>query len=280
MENIEIFKKKFTSFFAEKYYNKTREELDETEMIKCSYLAEMAAYIHSVVPEGFGDYTIFDFDGYAINKADNTTSSAMPGGIALAAKDKICKYCWGLKWEDISKQKEKDAGSIGSFLRKNSKMTKRSGSGSNIVIYGLSDRPIGRTMLASIVMKEAIRLRVTRRMRRQSYDWITFSQLFHAIEKDTMALADYKSCDWLVVDDIIRKPRSVKQTTLMSDLIDPFFLERLYNRQPTILVFKFDIRDRSFDMEKTFGNGIAKIVNNRRTLRIPLSEDLLRGVNE
>jgi len=273
MENIEKFKSKFICFFAEKYYKKTEDRLTEEEFKKCSSLAEISAYIYSVVPEGFGDYTIFDFNGYAVNKVDNTTSNTISKEIAIVAKDKICRYCWGTSWKDIFQQKEKDDNSIGAFLRKKSIMMRRLDSGANIVIYGSSNMPIGRTMLASIVMKEAIRLRVTRNTRGHTYDWIDFSKLFSAVEKDSMELADYKSCDWLVVDNIIRKPRSAKQTTLMSDLIDPFFLDRLYNRQPTILVFKFDIRDKSFDMEKTFGLGMYRIIDSKRTFKIPLSEN-------
>ncbi len=160
-------------------------------------------------------------------------------------------------------------------------MLKRREQGSNIIIYGLSEKPIGRTMLASIIMKEAIRLRVRNLAKRgQSYDWIDFSQLFNAIRKDTNELPDYKSCDWLVVDNIIKKPRSVKQNTLLSDIVDPFFLDRLCNRQPTILVFKFDVRDRSFDMEKTFGIGISRIINDKRTFKIPLCEESLKGIYE
>ena len=153
-------------------------------------------------------------------------------------------------------------------------MMKRFSNGNNVAIFGVSPKPIGRTMLASIIMKEAIRLRATHKTRGQTYDWIDFSKLFHVIEKDTVELSDYKSCDWLVVDNILRMTRSVKQTTLMVDMIDPFFIERFYNKQPTILVFKFDIRDKSMDIEKTFGIGISKILDSKRTLKIPLSENI------
>ena len=82
-------------------------------------------------------------------------------------------------------------------------------------------------------------------------------------------LSEYKGYNF---DNILRKPRSLKQHSLLSDLVDPFFLARLYNRQPTILVFKFDIRDKSFDIENTFGVGISRIIDSRRTFKIPLCE--------
>ena len=129
-------------------------------------------------------------------------------------------------------------------------------------------------MIASIIMKEAIRLRVTHRKRSHTYDWIDFSKLVQAIENKSNDLADYRSCDWLVVDNIQRKNRTAKQITFISDLIDPFFIDRYKNKQPTILVFKFDIRDKSLLMEQLLGVGINRIVESKRTYKIPLSRNL------
>jgi DNA replication protein DnaC len=271
MENIEGIKKKYIEFFSKKYYSKEKEELTEIELNRCSLLAELWAYVYSVIPEGYGKYTIFNFDGNIPGKANNR--NIISNDIILSVREKICDYCWNLKWEEINKKKNKEESF--SFLRKNSAMMKRFHNGSNIVIFGSSEKPIGRTMLASIVMKEAIKLRITHLDRSQTYDWIDFSKLFNAIEKDSMDLSDYKSCDWLVVDNISRTMRSQKQTTLMVDLIDPFFIDRYRKKQPTILVFKFDIREKSSNIEKTFGVGINRIINSKRTLKIPLCEDLL-----
>ncbi len=280
MKNIEHLKKYFIRDFAKKYGNKEEEELTEIELKTYSSVAELWAYIHSVIPDSFEDYTIFDFNGCAINKKNNSTTNTISKRVAAVAKDKICKYCWDLRWKEIFLQKKKDKNSITSFLKDHNIMMKRFENGNNIVIHGLSNRPIGRTMLASIVMKEAIRLRVTKNVRSHNYDWVDFSKLFYAIEQNSAELADYKSCSWLVVDNILKKPRSEKQNTLMSDRIDPFFLDRFYNGQPTILVFKFDIRDSLFDLEKTYGIGISKILESKMTFKIPLSEDLLNNYNE
>jgi DNA replication protein DnaC len=277
MRNIEKVKKQLICDFAQKYFNKEEIDLTEQEFKVISFNAELWAYVKSVVPDGFGDYTIFNFNGCATDKKDNSKTNIISNKVASIARDKVCAYCWGLRWEEILQQKKKDENSIESFLRDSNIMMQRVENGNNIVIHGLSDRPIGRTMLASIVMKEAIRLRVTHHIRGHTYDWVDFSKLFQAIEQDSMELADYKSCDWLVVDNIIKKSRSEKQTTLMSDLVDPFFLDRYYNRQPTILVFKFDIRDKLLNMEKAFGVGIGRIIDSRRTFKIALSENLINN---
>jgi len=273
LENIEKIKKKYKKFFSESYYNKQEEELTEFESYECSLLSELWAYVYSIVPEEHGDYTIFDFDGYIVNKSDKSRISALSPDIALAAKDSICKYCWNMSWEDIQEKYSNEGDNITAFLRKRSVMNLRHRKGNNIVIYGASSKPIGRTMLASIVMKEAIRLRVTHHVRGQTYDWIDFPKLLDAIDKDNMELADYRSCDWLVVDNIDKKIRGAKQITYLVDRIDPFFIDRYRNKQPTILVFKFDLRDKSLDLEKTFGLGISRILSSKRTCKISLSEN-------
>jgi DNA replication protein DnaC len=159
----------------------------------------------------------------------------------------------------------------------------RHASGNNIIIHGESKMPIGRTMLASIVMKEAFRLRDTHNTISHSYDWVDFSKLMREIEKDVIHneesddLIDYNTCDWLVVDNIQKKLRSEKQNTLYTDLLDSFFISRYKSGQPTILVFKFDIRDKHFDFEKVYGTGLSRILESNKTFKIPLSENLLNN---
>jgi len=276
--------------YAKKYCNKKVEELTEKEFEQIKKIAEMGAYIDGVIPDGFGDYTIFDFNGYAINKKDNSRTSTIPKKVALRARNAISKYCWGIPWKEIAEKKKND-GELAAkeYLRNHSAMMRRYKNGNNIVIYGESKRPIGRTMLASIVMKEAFRLRNTHRTLGQSYDWVDFSKLFRAIEGNVLTnekerseelvdeLIDYSTCSWLVVDNIQKKLRSEKQNTLYSDLLDSFFINRYESNQPIILVFKFDIRDKHFDFEKTYGTGLSKIIESDRTFKIPLSENLLNN---
>ena len=272
MKNIEKIKKKYIRFFATKYYKKEEQELTKLESYRCSSLGEIWAYLYSVIPEDYGKYTIFDFDGRITGSAGKDQYNALSEDIVLSAKNKICSYCWGISWEDINEQKLKNNDNIMAFLRKKSVMMRRFQNGNNIIIFGSSESPIGRTMLASIVMKEAIKLRITHSDRSQTYDWIDFSQLFKAITTDSNDLVDYKCCDWLVVDNITKQIRSGKQTTLLIDSVDSFFLDRYNSKLPTILVFKSDIRDKSFSMAKSFGGGLNRIFESKRTCKIPLSD--------
>jgi hypothetical protein len=273
MKNIELVKNKYIKVFAKKYYNKDIENLSRKNFYRCSLIAEIWAYIYHVIPEGYRKYSIFDFDGRYIDKHNSSKNNVIPVDIVLKVKDKICKYCWDKKWDHIKNDKDM------SFLRSKSVMLDRYDNGNNIVIYGTSDRPIGRTMIASIIMKEAIKLRAIRNARGQTYDWVDFPILFDTICKDDMELSNYASCDWLVVDNVIKKFRSHKQTTLMIDKIDPFFINRFKNKRATILVFKFDIRDSSLDIENMFGTGISKIINSNRSIRIPLCDNFNGEIN-
>lgn len=274
MKNIEKTKLGYIKLFAKEYYNrKSIADLTEKELLICSSLSEFWAYVYSVVPEEHGHFTIFDFLGYTLDKTTNNKQVVIPSKIVLHAKNEISKYCWDMEWEAIKEKKDElDQKSIMKFLRKHSVMDLRLKWGNNIVIYGTSDQPIGRTMIASIIMKEAIKLRVTHNARRHTYDWIDFNTLMNAVKKDSFDLADYRSCDWLVIDNIISKYRSAKQTTLLIDLVDPFFIDRFNNRLPTILVFKFDVNNPAMMIEKSFGVGINRIIESKRTYNIPLSE--------
>jgi DNA replication protein DnaC len=275
VKNIENIKTKYTELFAKEYYSKeSLVNLTENELMVCSSLGEFWAYVYSVIPEEYGHFTIFDFLGYTIDKTTNERQVVIHPRIALQAKNQICQYCWSMDWKTIKDKKDElknDDQEIMKFLRNHSVMDRRSKRGDNVIIYGVSEQPIGRTMVASIIMKEAIKLRITHHARKHTYDWIDFNTLLDAVEKDSLDLADYRSCDWLVVDNIISKYRSAKQTTLFIDLVDPFFIGRFNDRLPTILVFKFDVKNPAMMIEKRFGVGINRIIDSNRTYKVPLS---------
>lgn len=274
MKNIEQIKARYIRYFAHRNYSKSEEKLTEQERCRCSSLAELWAYVESVVPEEHARYTIFDFDGYAITngQGERDREWVMPTSVLISAKDTICRYCWGIGWGEVQEQRLKDSDGILKFLRQKSVMNKRAEKGNNVIVFGSSERPIGRTMVASIIMKEAIELRTTYHRRDHTYDWIDFPVLIDALTKDSLDLADYRSSNWLVVDNIQKERRSPAQATYLLDLIDPFFIERYSNNLPTILVFKFDIRNESLLMENKFGVGINRIIESKRTYRIPLSD--------
>jgi len=277
MRNIENLKRKYLEIFSNKYYKKSPLDLEGDFLLKCSILAEIWAYIVSILPTDEEDdifkYTIFDFNGCIINKKTKEMKQVIPIDVAINAKNIICKYCWGRTWNEIKNHFEGKEENIKEFLKTNSIMNKRMENGNNLVIFGESDSPIGKTMLSSIVMKEAIKLRIDGSKRGQTYEWIDFSKLKDEIRKDTLEAAEYRGCSWLVVDNINKIEYStIQQQAYISDIFNSFFIDRLNNRLPTILVFKFDIRQKSFNMEKEMGIGMYKIIKNKRTYMVPLCE--------
>lgn len=269
MRDIGPLKQYYLKQFANKFYQKFPDELDENSFYRCNLLAEIRAYIKSILPEGMFKYTIFDFNG--IYKE----IQVIPQKIVIDARDSICKYCWGRTWQELKNHFQKDE-LIRKHMMHHSVMMQRLQKGSNLIIHGMPiGHPMGRTLLASIIMKEAIKLRAYPGQRGQNYEWIDFSALKYAITNNPEGVVDCSYCSWLVVDNIYQPNyASVQQKTYVSEVIDSFFIGRLNNNLPTIFVFKFDIRQQSFNIEKEMGTGIAKIINSPSTYIISLSEEL------
>ena len=264
MKNIQEIKKKKQLEFAKKYYKKDYNELSQAESYHISSIAEVWSYIESVIPESFEKFTIFDFKG-------SCKDIKLKREIALKAKDVICQYCWGETWGKID-QKFSTKLQKKEFLRDGSVMMERLRGGNNVVVFGKSTVPIGRTICASIIMKQAIKLRMLPGQIGQTYDWIDFSILKESLRKDTDSSVDCRTCDWLVVDNITTTSfASNAQRAFITDLITPFFIGRLNNKLSTILVFRFDIRNKSINLEEDMGVGISKIINSDRTFIIPLN---------
>ena len=271
MKNIEGLKKKYLSFFSNKYYEKSPHELCGDSLYKCSMMAEVRAYIDLYVPEP--NLNIFDFDGQ-ISK-DGQSVRVIPEDIAIQAKDSICKYCWGRTWTNLFSEFKGNDKDISKYMRHNSMMSRRLKEGAGLVIYGKSPEKIGRTLIASIALAEAIKLRIRKGQRGQSYDWVDFPRLKDEIRNDTETAAQLRSCTWLVVDNIIRPHyASREQQAYLVDTIDSFFIDRVESNLPTILVFKFDIQQH-FNIEENMGVGISKIVQNKNTFLIPLSKEII-----
>lgn len=268
MKSIQKTKAKYERIFAKKRCNLDNISLCNKEHCSCSLLAEVWAYVDAVVPEDYVKFTIFDFDGTSNSKE---RQKLLDADIVLNAKNLICEYCWGKTWKYIA-DTYSTRDSIKEFMRNNSVMLNRLKNGNNIVISGDSDAPSGRTMIASIIMKEAIKLRMKNNMcRTQSYDWIDFAVLRESIKDDSDDLVYYRNCEWLVVDNItISEGSSEKQRAFVSELIDPFFITRYKDNLSTILVFQCDINNSLVNLKKALGTGVTFIVDSKKTYLIPL----------
>ncbi len=271
MKNIEILKQKYKRRFIHKLED--FDLSDEKKNLNCSVISEIWAYFERIIPEDFLKCNLFDLHGITKDEKKLDTE------IFIKAKNLFCKYCWGVEWQKIDEVCKSDDKKIKNFIWHNSVMQRRLQNGENLVIFGTSSSPVGKTIFASIAMKEAIKLRRKPGFRGQMYEWVDLSVLQHAIanEKDNNEIGDYRACDWLVVDNINRMDiASLKQREYLTGMLNPFFVERYNNKLPTILVFSFDIEE-DIDMQKSMGFGLAKIVRSKRSYRLRLTPKFSSG---
>ena len=275
MRDITPYKKQFERRFALDCIGKADINTCTERACKCKFAAELKAYRYTILPKGFQSYTIFDYSGLTEQdrKDLNAEEIAIRRRIAVRAKRILVKYCWGMSLEELQNIYRKDSKQID----EKSVMDLRHKQGSCVVIHGVKDRHIGRTMLASIIMREAIKRRFRSNSNAlQTYDWIEFATLKDDVlqKTDSMAAAEYQSCDWLVIDNIEPQIHATgRAQNYLSSMLDPFFIHRIEKGLPTILVFRFDIKREIMSIQNSFGIGIDRIINDVGTFKISLIEE-------
>jgi hypothetical protein len=252
-----------------------KEQVCNSERCDCRILAEIWAHAFSIIPDPYHTLTLQDFTGM------KNGSVLLPTKTVAAAKDSIIKYCWqGIEpGEDYDAQK---------WLPK-SIMDKRLASGSSIIIYGnpwthdnskgqirTFKKPMGRTMLAGIVMKEAIFQRVKPEHACDSYEWVAFNTLTHRLLAQANGshdfddiISNYAEVDWLCVDGLQTLRGNEGGRSFIASVLDRLFSERLDRNLPNILVFQDDI-SKVDEIQQDFGIAINTIVNSRKTHRVAL----------
>lgn len=243
----------------------------------CDIFAEMHAYSDSIIPTEVRYLGIDDFNGLSSNMDEIIETT-----IVREAKWKIISYCWKMPEkgnEDVALQSrclekfnamnnyERDKGSI---------MESRREQGINVAIFSKHNKG-GRSLAAAIIIKEAIRRHVYVQ-RSWTYDWVEYEMLLNYLKKESEESFNLESADWLVIDNIVHYHVSENQRAYRNSLIDPFLFKRIKEQRPTVLVFRFDIRDKQENIETDLGGAIAKIVSNPNTFLVPLS--IRKGIIE
>jgi hypothetical protein len=269
MKDISRFKSVFCRAYAKKCPDCPTSNIDDCQKgdgCSCGLAAELKAYMHAIIPRGFHDFTIFNFDG------------TRDGKILLSRKEvknikeKISQYCWGMPFKNLKAREARNPLTPDRV----SVMDKRRWRGDDVVIYGRNDRQIGRTMVSAIILREAIK----RRFRQdanvvQTYDWIEYDNLINIATGD--GFTEYQYCDWLVIDNIASESASSPaRKRFLSSVINPFFTTRIDAGLPTILAFRFDISSNTdvagADIPSMFGMGVERIIRDDNTATICLSE--------
>lgn len=274
MTDITTEKHRLLEMYAKKYCN----SLCMKDVCSCAIAAEFRAFINKTIPEDFRNFSIRDFHG----KVDEITRLNLQ--VAKIAKEQVFKYCWGNlslleRLSLLSEDELNQASVIGDRITR----------GYNVVIHGSSPKrieksaeginavheiPIGRTFIASLITREVIKQKLDSKFRNLSFEWVQFSPLLQSIKNDGDDSIHYESCGWLVVDDIMENmlKASMAQKAFTETLLDSFFSHRVRQKRPTVLVFKFDIDKRRTEIESAFGVTINKIINDKNTCVISLSD--------
>lgn len=271
MKNITYLKQVYQKKIAKKFCNVDDiSKCPNNGKCSCRIAAEIKAYIQSVIPDPYYKLSIDDFTGRDSNQ------QLLSNDIAYKAKENIIKYCWGNnmtleKFKDISHDK-RDNISVMDIRRKRC---------DNVVIFADSEvygkpssKKTGKTFIASLIMQEAIKRRAFPGNHIQTYDWVPFSSLTNYIISGDIEVISSKSCDWLVVDDIVGFKNTTSSDAFIASKVDPFFFERLRDNLPTIFVFRFDINKPVVSLESKFGVAIGKIANDKNTMIISLCEEI------
>jgi len=237
---------------------------------RCQKWAEIWAIIEEFVPEQYRTLNIDDFTGLV----DNNRQLQL--NIVLQAKNIIKQYCWA----NIQEGEDWDKSWISKSILNN-----RKENCNNLIIHGSSwaktgdnskliHRKLGRTMLASIVMKEAIFQRIFPNSASDSYGWISYNILLDKLmsrANDKIEFIDdlskLEECDWLVIDEI--KTGKDHNRVFRASVFDRFLNKRLELRKPTIMVFNEDI-EKSSNFTEEFGNVAEKIVQSNSTFKVHL----------
>lgn len=240
----------------------------EEEIKKCQMVAQTLALYYTVLPSGFSDASIFDFNGK--NKKGDKKQLLSPAAVSTVKKQ-IIEYCWGKD----DKQNLIDIDMLSSSdLDKKSIMKQRRVQGKNVVICANSTKVVdqkmqnssrGKTFIASIIMRQAIKSRLNKGFYQQSYDWLKYSLIAEKMKKyDDEQLANSRCSDWLVIDDIGYESKYIR------DIVDPFIMERLEDGLPTIFVCRFPVS--KMNEEEWLGSGLSQVFHDRQTTIMNLDE--------
>lgn len=241
----------------------------------CKAISEVCAYIKYIIPEEYIYLSIYDFKGVSsMNEAiqNDPTVSLDFDILAQKAKEKIWEYCWRGKCPNDS-----DSRFSTQKMDSLSSIDKRFNDGSNLIIHGDSyysfyDSNIrknkkiklqtGKSMLAAIVLKEAIRRKLFASNNASTYQYVSFPVLRNdLLDKDKKDyISDLSEVDWLVIDDIFfdgEYSHDYKQ--YFKRQFDAFLMSRVENGKPTIFVMQFNIND--IDIKEDFGFAMDKVIN-------------------
>jgi len=262
MKEITKVKERLEARYCRKFCGVQSPENCPNKECACAAAAETRAYMEVVIPKPYSSLSLKDFNG-----KDKSGKVICNDNILRKVKKELAMYCWkGIDFKNIDSYSPEQ-------LNSKSIISQRREECENLVIYAdeesNSSDVTGKSFVASLAMKEAIKNRVLNGRSSESYDWIQYSVLKQRLISDPDSLSNTRCSDWLVVDDIISESQSTRnQKSLISSKLDSFFYERLEGGLPTIFVFRFDVTLDHSVIEDYYGLTLAKIVKNSHKISL------------
>ncbi len=215
----------------------------------CAALAEINGYCTKVLPNGFDSADLGNFNGFA------NGCRVLPDHVVKRVIGKVGDYCFG---EAIEKKIPSRAD-----LNQLSKMDLRFGEGHNLVIHGNggnspshgSKVPLGKTFIASIVVREAIWRRMFSSNKAFSYTFTSAEMLIESVfaSKRMKEIPSVRTVDWLCIDDVY------SGRSHLSSVLDETISYRMSVKLPTIIVLQFDATQTN-DIDSEIGHFAAKML--------------------
>lgn len=239
----------------------------------CRKLAEVRGHIDYVIPSQYRELTVDNARGWIKNK-EGKEQQVWSEDNQINIQNILREYLFGN--EDSSSFKCRED------YNKASKLDTRFIEGSNLIIHGniirakkagLPSQPIptGKTLIACIVLKEAIWRRLYVTNRADTYSLISYQTLRQGLKLKTEKTNDLKECDWLAIDDISLpiNENDFNHQNFVS-MFDDFLMSRMENNLPTILICEFDALAK--DYTNILGYSFQKMVTAKNTWLIPVGE--------
>jgi len=158
-------------------------------------------------------------------------------------------------------------------LNSNSIMDDRFMDGSMIFIHGekkkktkSSTLPLGRSLVASLILKEAIWRRLFSGNKAFTYHYAMMSKIKSDIMDRTEDVGTYYNADWLVIDDVFCEPDKIQSISL-----DKILSHRISKNLPCIICLEFNMLKRD-SLESIVGRYIPKLLNGENTFLINLGQ--------
>jgi len=234
----------------------------------CKKLAEIRGNIDYVIPSEYRDLTIENASGIIVSK-DGVEQHVWSEDNRLEIQNTLRNYLFG------GVDRVLLTGGRESY-NKYSQMDKRFSDGDAVIIHGdnligkkegkQSPRflPAGKTMIACLILKEAIWRKLFATNRADTYSVISYQTLKQDLKLRTERSYDLKECDWLCIDDIslpLREDDFNHQQFVT--LFDDFLMTRIEQKLPTILVCSFDVLAK--DYTHSLGYTFQKMVSSKNS---------------